>query len=200
MPGPYARPRSPAHPVHTRWALRRSGEAGPPAPRPSPAIPRRSRAVDGPFGTVLTCSASKDCHRSLLINHGCHAARAGRNTAESDAYVSAGGSAPLLSEGRLFQARCEKVLRQRYEATEGARKLAAESLERAAAKTAEYEAAMRAARAEIYQAQEQAHKQLQEGESAELAAARQRAEAAVAGGQDAARRRRGSSQGRAGAR
>ena len=72
-----------------------------------------------------------------------------------------------------------KVLRQRYEATEGARKLAAESLERAAAKTAEYQAAMRAARAEIYQAQEQAHKRLQEGEFAELAAARKRAGAAV---------------------
>jgi F-type H+-transporting ATPase subunit b len=73
-----------------------------------------------------------------------------------------------------------KVLRQRYEATEGARKLAAESLERAAAKTAEYEAAMRAARTEIYQAQEQAHKRLQEGESAELGAARRRGEAALA--------------------
>ena len=72
-----------------------------------------------------------------------------------------------------------KVLRQRYDATEGARKLAAESLERAAAKTAQYEAAMRAARTEIYQAQEQAHKRLQEGESAELAAARRRVEAAV---------------------
>ena len=73
----------------------------------------------------------------------------------------------------------QKVLRQRYEATEGARKLAGESLERAAAKTAEYQAAMRAARTEIYQAQEQAHKRLQEGEFAELTAARQRAEAAV---------------------
>jgi F-type H+-transporting ATPase subunit b len=73
-----------------------------------------------------------------------------------------------------------KVLRQRYEATEGARKLAAESLERAAAKTAEYATAMRAARTKIYQAQEQAHKRLQEGEWAELTAARRRAEAAVA--------------------
>jgi F-type H+-transporting ATPase subunit b len=72
-----------------------------------------------------------------------------------------------------------KVLRQRYEATEGARKLAAESLERAA-KTAEYATAMRAARTEIYQAQEQAHKRLQEGELAELALARRRAEEAVA--------------------
>lgn len=73
----------------------------------------------------------------------------------------------------------EKVLHQRYEATEGARQLAGQSLERAAAKTAEYEAAMRAARAQVYQAQEQLHKQLQEHEAAELAAARQRAEAAV---------------------
>ena len=72
-----------------------------------------------------------------------------------------------------------KVLRQRYDATEGARKLAAESLERAAAKTAQYEAAMRAARTEIYQAQEQAHQRLQESEMTELTAARRHAEAAV---------------------
>jgi F-type H+-transporting ATPase subunit b len=73
----------------------------------------------------------------------------------------------------------QKVLRQRYEATEGARKLAGEFLEQAAAKTSEYEAGMRAARAEIYQAQEQLHKRLREDELAELTAARQRAEAAV---------------------
>ena len=81
-------------------------------------------------------------------------------------------------KGNLFKP-LQKVLRERYEATEGARKLAGESLERAAAKTAEYQAAMRAARGEIYQAQEQAHKRLQEAEQAELTAARQRAEAAV---------------------
>src|SRR5437588_12868665 len=73
----------------------------------------------------------------------------------------------------------EKVLHQRYEATEGARKLARESLERAAAKTAEYEAAMRAAKTEIYHSQEQLHKQLQEREAADLLAARHRAESAV---------------------
>jgi F-type H+-transporting ATPase subunit b len=81
-------------------------------------------------------------------------------------------------KGVLFKP-LQKVLRQRYEATEGARKLAGESLERAAAKTAEYQAAMRAARAEIYQAQEQLQKRLREEESAELMAARRRAEAAV---------------------
>ena len=80
---------------------------------------------------------------------------------------------------RLFFKPLQKVLRQRYEATEGARKLAAESLDRAAAKTAEYQAAMRAARGEIYQAQEQLHKRLQDGEFAELTAARRRAQAAV---------------------
>jgi F-type H+-transporting ATPase subunit b len=81
-------------------------------------------------------------------------------------------------KGNLFKP-LQKVLRERYEATEGARKLAGESLERAAAKTAEYQTAMRAARAEIYQAQEQAYKRLQEAELAEVTAARQRAEEAV---------------------
>ena len=79
----------------------------------------------------------------------------------------------------IFFKPLQKVLRQRYEATEGARKLAAESLDRAAAKTAEYQAAMRAARGEIYQAQEQAHQRLQESEMTELTAARRRAQAAV---------------------
>ena len=73
----------------------------------------------------------------------------------------------------------EKILHRRYEATEGARKLAEQSLERATAKTAEYEAAMRAARAEIYQYQEQIHKQLQEKEAGQIAEARQRADALV---------------------
>ena len=73
----------------------------------------------------------------------------------------------------------EKVLKQRYEATEGARKLAEASLERATARTAEYEAQMRAARAEIYQAQEQLHQRLQEQQSVQLAEARRNADAAI---------------------
>jgi F0F1-type ATP synthase membrane subunit b/b' len=73
----------------------------------------------------------------------------------------------------------EKVLHQRYQATEGARKLAQESLERAAARTAEYQAALRAARNEIYQSQERLHQQLQQQEAAALLTARQRVEAAV---------------------
>ena len=73
----------------------------------------------------------------------------------------------------------QKVLRQRYEATEGARKLAGEWLERASARAAEYEAAMRAARDEIYRTRERLRRQLLEREAAELEAARRRAEAAV---------------------
>ena len=79
----------------------------------------------------------------------------------------------------MFFKPLEKVLHQRYEATEGARKLAEESMARASQKIAEYEAAMRSARAEVYQAQEQIHKQLEERESAELAQARRRSETLI---------------------
>jgi F-type H+-transporting ATPase subunit b len=80
---------------------------------------------------------------------------------------------------KVFFQPLEKVLHKRYEATEGARKLAEQSLARATARTAEYEAAIRAARSEIYQAQEKLYKQLQESEAAQLLAARQTAEAAL---------------------
>jgi F-type H+-transporting ATPase subunit b len=73
----------------------------------------------------------------------------------------------------------DKVLKQRYEVTEGARKLAEQSLERATAKIAEYEATLRAARAEIYKAQEQAFKEMQERSAAQIAEARTRADEAV---------------------
>jgi F-type H+-transporting ATPase subunit b len=80
---------------------------------------------------------------------------------------------------KIFFQPMEKVLRQRFEATEGARKLADEALARAAARTAEYEAAIRAARSEIYQAQEKFYKEFQEQQAAQIAAARQSAEAGV---------------------
>ena len=80
---------------------------------------------------------------------------------------------------RVFFKPLENVLHQRYEATEGARKAADESLARASAKTAEYEAALRAARTEVYHAQEQLHKELQEREAAQMAEARARADAAI---------------------
>jgi F-type H+-transporting ATPase subunit b len=80
---------------------------------------------------------------------------------------------------RVFFKPLEKVLKLRYEATEGAKKAAEESLQRAAAKAAEYEAAIRAARTEVYQAQEQLHRELQEREAAQVLEARKSAEAAV---------------------
>jgi F-type H+-transporting ATPase subunit b len=73
----------------------------------------------------------------------------------------------------------EKVLKQRYEATEGARKSAEESLRRAAEKTAAYEETLRAARGELYQAQEQAHQELQDRVAAQIAEARAHSEAAI---------------------
>jgi len=73
----------------------------------------------------------------------------------------------------------EKALGRRYDATEGARKLAEESLQRAASKTAEYEAILRAARGEIYKAQEMAHQELQGRIAAEIAEARAHSDAAI---------------------
>ena len=74
----------------------------------------------------------------------------------------------------------QRVLRQRYEATEGARKLAESSLAKAAEKATEYEAALRAARAETYKELEQMRRQLQEERAAGVREARTRAEAAIA--------------------
>jgi F-type H+-transporting ATPase subunit b len=80
---------------------------------------------------------------------------------------------------RVFFKPLEKVLQQRYEATEGAQKAAEESLARASSKTAEYEAALGAARTEVYRTQEQLNKQLQEQQSAQIAEARRSSDAAV---------------------
>ena len=55
---------------------------------------------------------------------------------------------------RVFFAPLDTVLKQRYDATEGARKAATASLAKAEAKAAEYEAAIRAARSEVYREQE----------------------------------------------
>jgi len=80
----------------------------------------------------------------------------------------------------VFFGPMQRILQKRYEATEGARKLADKSLERAAQKTAEFEAAMRAAKGEVYHQQEQLHKQLQEQQAAELLVARKQGEALIA--------------------
>jgi F-type H+-transporting ATPase subunit b len=69
----------------------------------------------------------------------------------------------------------QRVLDQRYAATEGAQEQARQSLERADAKAAEYEEAMRAARAEVYNAQEQLYRRLEEQRARDLEEARARA-------------------------
>lgn len=73
----------------------------------------------------------------------------------------------------------ERVLQSRYDATEGARKLAEASLEKASAKAAEHEAALRAARAEIYHEQEQLRQRTEQQHAAEIQAARASVEASV---------------------
>ena len=79
----------------------------------------------------------------------------------------------------IFYKPLEQARRKRYEATEGARRRAEESMERASAKTAEYEAALRTAKGAVYQAQESLHRELQEQQAAEMHAARQHADAGV---------------------
>jgi len=79
----------------------------------------------------------------------------------------------------IFFKPLQKVLRLRYEATEGARKLAESSLAKASERAAEYEAALRAARSESYKELEQLRRQLQDERAAGVRDARARAEAAV---------------------
>jgi len=80
---------------------------------------------------------------------------------------------------RMFYRPLDKVLEERYRATEGARKLAQESMEAAVRKTAEYEAAIRDARGEIYREQEEVRKQWRREHAASLEEARRNAEAQV---------------------
>src|SRR5271170_1818106 len=62
----------------------------------------------------------------------------------------------------------EKTLAERYNLTEGARKSAAAALAAADARIAEYQAALRAARSEVYEAQEKMNRQLEEQQAAAL--------------------------------
>jgi F0F1-type ATP synthase membrane subunit b/b' len=61
----------------------------------------------------------------------------------------------------------QQMLAARYEATEGARKAAEESLNRANAKAAEFDAALQKARHDIYSDQEQYLKKLRDQQAAE---------------------------------
>jgi len=79
----------------------------------------------------------------------------------------------------MFFRPLERVLAERKEATEGARKKAAEALDRAQAKAAVYEEKIRAARNDLYREQEEIRRKLRDDQSAQIAAARQSADAAV---------------------
>jgi F-type H+-transporting ATPase subunit b len=81
---------------------------------------------------------------------------------------------------RVFFRPLQKVLEKRFEANEGARKLAEESQAKATAKMAEYEAAMRAARGEVYQEIGKLRSQLHAERNAALEVARQQAETQIA--------------------
>jgi F-type H+-transporting ATPase subunit b len=79
----------------------------------------------------------------------------------------------------IFFRPMRKILAQRYEASEGARKLADLSLERASAKAAEYQAALRRATGEVYEANEKLVKELGEQHEAAVREAREDAEKAI---------------------
>ena len=79
----------------------------------------------------------------------------------------------------MFFKPLEKVLHARKEATEGARKQAAESLERAATKAEAYEESIRTARSEIYQEQEILRRKWRDEQTAQLSDARKQSEVLV---------------------
>ena len=73
----------------------------------------------------------------------------------------------------------DRILKQRRELTEGARKVAQDSLAAAARKADEYEAKLRDARAVVYKEQEEMRKRWLEEQGDEVAQARTRMEASV---------------------
>ncbi|MBI4873330.1 MAG: ATP synthase F0 subunit B [Acidobacteria bacterium] len=80
----------------------------------------------------------------------------------------------------IFFRPLDKVLRARFELTEGARRSAQTSLEAAARKTAECEAALREARGEIYREQEETRRRWRDEHAAAVQQARGSAESLVA--------------------
>src|ERR1700722_17474328 len=73
----------------------------------------------------------------------------------------------------------EKILKQREELTEGARKAAEQSLAAADRKQQDYEVKFRDARAEVYRAQEETRRVWLDDQTAQIAEARRRSEESV---------------------
>jgi F-type H+-transporting ATPase subunit b len=80
---------------------------------------------------------------------------------------------------RMLFGPLERVLKQRDEATTGARHAAEESLTRAERRAAEYETAIRDARGEVYREQEAARNQMLADQHAQMKEARARVEALI---------------------
>ena len=78
---------------------------------------------------------------------------------------------------RVFFSPFDKILKQRYDATEGAKKVAESSLANASAKAAQYEAAIRDARTEMYKEQEAVRLQWRTEQTARTAEAKAKADA-----------------------
>lgn len=78
---------------------------------------------------------------------------------------------------RVFFGPLVRVLEERRQATEGARRQAEELLARAAAKTADYEEALRAARGQIYRELEAARQRWRQQHAEAVRQARDRAQA-----------------------
>ena len=79
----------------------------------------------------------------------------------------------------------DRVLKQRRELTEGARKIAEDSLAAATRKAEEYEAKLRDARAAVYKQQEEIRKRWLEEQASDVAEARARSESAVKAAREA---------------
>lgn len=79
----------------------------------------------------------------------------------------------------------DRVMQKRLDLTEGARKIAEESLAAATRKADEYEAKLRDARAAVYKQQEEIRKRWLEEQAAQVAEARTRSESAVKAAREA---------------
>jgi len=80
---------------------------------------------------------------------------------------------------KVFFDPLERVMRNRYEATEGAMNAAREGVAAAEAKTAEYQQALRDARAEMYRQQEQERQRVLQEIAQQVQRARAEAEARI---------------------
>jgi F-type H+-transporting ATPase subunit b len=79
----------------------------------------------------------------------------------------------------------DRMLKQRRELTEGARKIAEDSLAAAARKAEEYEAKLREARGTVYKQQEEIRKRWLEEQAQQVAEARTRSESTVKAAREA---------------